>query len=118
MAWLYVVIGGIIEIGWAIGLKYAHGFTVLLPSLITIGLIIISFYFFTQAMRRLPIGTAYAVYTGIGSAGTALIGILFMGEPASLLRIACIILLVGSIIGLKLVTAEEPEPAQQPARVK
>ncbi|MED4730845.1 Quaternary ammonium compound-resistance protein SugE [compost metagenome] len=107
MAWLYVFIGGIIEIGWVLGLKYSNGFTLLVPSILTVISLIISFFFFTKSMKLLPIGTAYAVFTGIGTAGTVIIGMLLLGESASFLRILFILLLIGGIIGLKLISSDE-----------
>jgi quaternary ammonium compound-resistance protein SugE len=102
MAWLLLVIAGIIEAGWAIGLKYTDGFTKLVPSVLTIAGIAASMVLLSLAARTLPIGTAYAVWVGIGAAGAVVLGILFLGEPASLLRLAFLALLLVAIIGLKL----------------
>ena len=102
MAWLLLVIAGIIEAGWAIGLKYTDGFTKLVPSVLTIAGIAASMVLLSLAARTLPIGTAYAVWVGIGAAGAVVLGILFLGEPASLLRMAFLALLLVAIIGLKL----------------
>ncbi|MBC1232368.1 DMT family transporter [Listeria booriae] len=103
MAWLYLVLAGLSEIVWAFGLKEAHGFTRLGWSLLTIAFLIVSFYLFARAMRKIPIGTAYAVFTGIGAAGTAVIGMLFLNESAGLWKIVSLAVLLVGIIGLKLV---------------
>jgi quaternary ammonium compound-resistance protein SugE len=104
MAWVYLVIAGLFEVGWAIGLKYTEGFTRLLPSALTIGAMIISILLLGLALRELPVGTGYAVWTGIGTVGTAILGIVLFAEPATALRLACIGLIVAGIIGLKLAT--------------
>jgi quaternary ammonium compound-resistance protein SugE len=104
MAWTILVIAGLFEIGWAIGLKYTAGFTRLWPSVWTILAMIVSVYLLALAVRTLPIGTGYAVWTGIGAAGTAILGIALLGEPATAARIACIGLIIAGIIGLKLVS--------------
>ena len=102
MAWIYLTIAGLFEIGWAIGLKYTEGFTRLLPSLWTIGSMILSIVLLGLALKTLPVGTAYAVWTGIGAVGTAALGIYLFNEPATLLRLACIGLILSGIIGLKI----------------
>ena len=104
MAWTYLTIAGLLEIGWAIGLKYTHGFSRLIPSLWTVASMVVSLVFLSLALKTLPVGTAYAVWTGIGATGTAILGILLFGEPATALRLACIGLIVAGIVGLKLVT--------------
>ncbi len=104
MAWVLLVIAGLLEIVWAIGLKYTQGFTRLVPSLITIAAIIVSMGMLGIAARTLPIGTAYAVWVGIGAAGAAVLGILLFGEPASPGRLFFVATLLASIIGLKLTT--------------
>ncbi len=109
MGWIYVVVGGLLEIGWATGLSMSEGFTKPVPSIITAFLILVSFYFFSQSMRLLPIGTAYAVFTGIGAAGTAVIGMFFLGEGISLVKIALITLLLFGVIGLKMSDKEEKD---------
>ena len=101
MAWTLLIIAGLFEIGWAIGLKYTEGFTRLWPSVWTVSAMIISVYLLAAAVRTLPIGTGYAVWTGIGAAGTALLGILLLNESASAIRIASIGLIVAGIVGLK-----------------
>jgi quaternary ammonium compound-resistance protein SugE len=104
MAWLVLVAAGLLEIGWAIGLKYTEGFTRLLPSALTLAAMAGSIILLGLALKSLPIGTAYAVWTGIGAVGTALLGIALFGEPATAARLASIGLIVAGIIGLKLVT--------------
>jgi quaternary ammonium compound-resistance protein SugE len=102
MAWFYLLLAGLTEIAWAVGLKHTHGWTRLGPSLITILLMIASFGFLSQALKSLPIGTAYAIWTGIGAVGTVVVGILWFGEPRTALRLACIGLILIGIAGLKL----------------
>ncbi|AVP00679.1 MULTISPECIES: quaternary ammonium compound efflux SMR transporter SugE [Enterobacter] len=104
MSWIILVIAGLLEVVWAIGLKYTHGFTRLTPSVITLTAMIVSIVLLSWAMRSLPVGTAYAVWTGIGAVGAAITGILLLGESASLARIASLALIVAGIIGLKLST--------------
>lgn len=101
MAWIYLFVAGLFEIGWAVGLKHTDGFTRPLPSLLTGGAMIVSLYLLSLALRELPIGTAYAIWTGVGAVGTAILGIVLLGEPASLARIACIAVIVVGILGLK-----------------
>lgn len=101
MAWTYLFIAGLLEIGWAIGLKYTDGFTKLVPSLLTGVALAASMFLLALAARSIPIGTAYAVWVGIGAFGTAVIGIAVLGEPATPLRVVCLALLVISVIGLK-----------------
>lgn len=103
MAWVYLAIAGLFEIGWAIGLKYTHGFTRLVPTTLTVASMVVSLGLLGLALKSLPVGTAYAVWTGIGTLGTAMLGIVLFGEPAHALRLACIGLIVAGIIGLKLV---------------
>ncbi|MFJ3293435.1 quaternary ammonium compound efflux SMR transporter SugE [Enterobacter asburiae] len=104
MSWSILFIAGLLEVVWAIGLKYTHGFTRLTPSVITVTAMIVSIVLLSWAMRSLPVGTAYAVWTGIGAVGAAITGILLLGESASLARIASLALIVAGIIGLKLST--------------
>jgi quaternary ammonium compound-resistance protein SugE len=104
LAWLYLVVAGLLEIVWAIGLKYTDGFTRLVPSIITAVAMIASVWFLALALRAIPVGTGYAVWTGIGAVGTAILGIALLGEPATAARIACIGLIVAGIVGLKLVS--------------
>ena len=104
MAWVYLFVAGLFEVGWAIGLKYTEGFSRFLPSLWTIAAMIVSIVLLGLALRTLPVGTAYAVWTGIGAVGTAALGIYLFGEPATAARLASIGLIVAGIVGLKLVT--------------
>lgn len=104
MAWVYLLIAGLFECVWAIGLKYTDGFTKLTPSLITLTAMAISFGLLSLAMRTLPVGTAYAIWTGIGAVGVATIGMVFLGEPKEVLRILCLLLIICGIVGLKLVS--------------
>ena len=100
MSWIILFIAGLLEVVWAIGLKYTHGFTRLTPSVITVTAMIVSIVMLSWAMRTLPVGTAYAVWTGIGAVGAAITGILLLGESASLARIASLALIVAGIVGL------------------
>jgi quaternary ammonium compound-resistance protein SugE len=102
MPWLLLVIAGLLEVGWAIGLKYTEGFTRLWPSVGTGAAMVASVVLLGLAMRTLPVGTAYAVWTGIGAVGTVILGIALFGEPATLARLACVGLIVAGIAGLKL----------------
>jgi quaternary ammonium compound-resistance protein SugE len=104
MAWIYLVIAALFEIGWAIGLKYSDGFTRLWPSLWTAVSMALSVVLLGVALRTLPVGTGYAVWTGIGAIGTAILGIYLFEEPATVLRLASIGLILTGIVGLKLVT--------------
>jgi quaternary ammonium compound-resistance protein SugE len=104
MAWAVLFAAGLLEITWAIGLKYTEGFTRLTPSVLTLAAMAGSVLLLGLALKTLPIGTAYAVWTGIGAVGTAILGIFLFGEPASVLRLASIGLIVAGIVGLKLVT--------------
>ena len=104
MAWFMLFVAGLMEIGWAIGLKYTEGFTRLTPSVLTLAAMAASMALLGLALKTLPIGTAYAVWTGIGAVGTALLGIWLLGEPATVMRLVCIGLIVSGIVGLKLVT--------------
>lgn len=101
MAWVYLTIAGIFEVVWAMGLKYSYGFTKLVPSLITFGGMAISFYLLSLAIKSLPIGTAYAIWTGIGALGTVLLGILLFNEPVNIMRIVFLLLIIAGILGLK-----------------
>ena len=103
MAWTMLFFAGLFEIGWAIGLKYTEGFTRLTPSLLTVASMIVSLALLGLALKTLPVGTAYAVWTGIGAIGTAILGIWLLGEPATAIRLVCIGLIVAGILGLKLV---------------
>jgi quaternary ammonium compound-resistance protein SugE len=102
MNWIFLFIAGILEIVWAVGLKYSSGFSRLWPSVITLSAMFASFFFLSQAIRTIPIGNAYAVWTGIGAAGVAILGIILFNESADIRRIACIGLIIAGIVGLKL----------------
>ena len=102
MNWIFLVIAGLLEIAWAIGLKYTEGWTRLVPSLITAALMIASFYFLSLAVKTLPIGTAYAVWTGIGTVGAAILGMFLFDEPRDIVRVMCIGLIIAGIAGLKI----------------
>jgi quaternary ammonium compound-resistance protein SugE len=104
MSWLFLLIAGLLEVGWAIGLKYTEGFSRLWPSVLTIAAMILSLAFLGLALKALPVGTAYAVWTGIGAIGTVILGIYLFNEPATAARLACIGLILAGIVGLKLVT--------------
>lgn len=103
--WLLLAIAGLFEIGWAVGLKYTEGFSRPLPSFFTVLAMVASFYFLAQALKVIPVGTGYAVWTGIGAVGTAILGIVLFAESTALPRLACIGLIVAGIIGLKLTSA-------------
>lgn len=105
MAWICLVLAGLFEIGWAIGLKYTDGFTRLVPSVLTAISMVISVLLLGLALKSLPVGTGYAVWTGIGTVGTALLGIYLLGEPATPMRLVCIGLIVAGILGLKLASS-------------
>ncbi len=102
MAWAILLVAGLFEIGWAIGLKYTDGFTRLWPSVWTLASMVVSVVLLALAVKTLPIGTGYAVWTGIGTIGTAILGIVLFAEPATAMRLACIGVIVLGIIGLKL----------------
>jgi quaternary ammonium compound-resistance protein SugE len=104
MAWLLLLIAGLLEVGWAVGLKYTEGFTRLVPSVLTLSCMAASVGMLGLALKTLPMGTAYAVWTGVGAVGTAILGIALFGDPAGIARLACIGLIVAGIVGLKLAT--------------
>ncbi len=105
MTWIILVLAGLLEVAWAVGLKYTEGFTRPLPTVLTLAAMAASVGLLGLALRHLPLGTAYAIWTGIGTVGTVIFGIAVLGEPASPLRLLCIGLIVGGIVGLKLSTA-------------
>lgn len=105
-AWLYLVVAGFMETGWAIGLKYTEGFSRLMPSVVTIALMAGSFYFLSKSLTDLPIGTAYAVWTGIGAVGTVILGVMLFGESRDMLRILCLLLIISGIVGLKMFSVD------------
>ena len=107
MPWLHLIIAGLLEVAWAVGLKQTAGWTRLWPSVITVVLMIASFFFLSLALRTLPIGTAYAIWTGIGAIGTALIGIYIFDEPRTAARLVCILLIVSGVVGLKLASSSQ-----------
>ena len=102
MHWFYLILAGLLEIGWAIGMKYTNGFTRLWPTAATFATMTVSFYLLSLSLKTIPMGTAYAVWTGIGAAGTALFGMLFLGESREVARIVCLVLIVAGTAGLKL----------------
>lgn len=104
MAWVVLFVAGLMEVGWAVGLKYTAGFTRLWPSIGTIAALVVSMALLGLSLRTLPLGTAYAVWTGIGTVGTAVLGIILFREPATAARLVCIALILTGIVGLKLVT--------------
>ena len=103
-AWLVLLLAGLCEVGWAVGLKFTDGFSRLLPSVLTVALMVASVLLLAWSLKTLPVGTAYAVWTGIGAVGTALLGIWLFGESREVPRLVCIGLIVAGILGLKLVT--------------
>jgi quaternary ammonium compound-resistance protein SugE len=106
VAWIVLAVAGVLEIGWAIGLKYTEGFTRPWPTLATVASMVASMGMLGIAVNSLPVGTAYAVWTGIGTIGTALLGLVLFGEPASAARLACIAMIAAGIVGLKIVTPD------------
>ena len=105
-SWILLLIAGLLEVVWAIGLKYTEGFSRLVPSVITITAMIISVWLLALALKGIPVGTGYAVWTGIGAVGTAILGIVLFNEAATIARLACIGLIVAGIFGLKLVSGD------------
>jgi quaternary ammonium compound-resistance protein SugE len=105
MYWIVLVFAGLFEIAWAIGLKYTQGFTRLLPSVLTAGAMVVSIVLLAIATKKLPLGTAYAVWTGIGAVGAVTLGILLFGESAQPLRLLCVGLILAGIVGLKVTSA-------------
>lgn len=104
MAWIVLFVAGLFEVGWAVGLKYTNGFTRLWPSLGTVAAMAASLFLLSVALKSLPLGTAYTVWTGVGAVGTVLLGIILLGESTDFPRLACIGLIIAGIIGLKIVT--------------
>jgi len=104
MSWIYLVIAGLLEVAWAVGLKYTMGFTRLWPSVFTVVTMAASVGMLGLALRQLPLGTAYAIWTGIGTVGTAIFGMLMLGEPAGALRLLAIALIISGIVMLKLLS--------------
>ncbi len=106
MAWITLFIAGLLEVGWAIGLKYSESFSKLGPSVATVAMMIASFYFLGLSLRTLPLGTAYAIWTGIGTAGTVVLGIYLFKEPVEPMRLACIALIIAGVAGLRFLSPE------------
>jgi quaternary ammonium compound-resistance protein SugE len=106
MAWIYIIMAGLLEIVWVIGLKYSHGFTKIIPSIVTVVIIIISFFFLSKALHSIPLGTGYAIFTGLGTVGTVVAGILFWGETINPLKVFFVALMISGIIGIKISSAQ------------
>jgi quaternary ammonium compound-resistance protein SugE len=104
MGWIYLMAAGLLEIGWAIGLKYTQGFTRPVPTVLTVASMVLSLGLLGLALKTLPLGTAYAIWTGIGTVGTVILGIILFGEAATAFRLACVGLILAGIVGLKLAT--------------
>ena len=103
MSWVYLIIAGLFECGWAIGLKYTLGFTKLIPSVLTASGMVISVWLLSLAMKTIPVGTAYAVWTGIGAVGVAIMGMILFGESRDIIRVVCLLIIISGIVVLKLV---------------
>jgi quaternary ammonium compound-resistance protein SugE len=101
MNWIFLIIAGLFEVGWAVGLKYTEGFTRIYPTIFTVTGMLASFYFLSMALKTLPLGTAYSIWTGIGAIGTVILGIVLFNEPVSVIRLICIGFILTGIIGLK-----------------
>ncbi len=106
MAWVFLIIAALFEIVWAIGLKYSDGFTKLWPSVLTIAAMVVSFQFLSMAMKTIPVGTAYAVWTGSGAVGVAILGMILFGESREVARVLSIVLIIAGVIGLKLFSGQ------------
>lgn len=107
LAWVYLVVAGLFEMVWALGLKYSNGFTRLVPSAITVAGMIVSFFLLSLSLKTLPIGTAYAIWTGIGALGTVVVGMIFFGEPRDWARMLFLLLLLSGIVGLKVTSGPQ-----------
>ena len=101
MAWIYIIMAGLLEIVWVIGLKYSHGFTRIIPSIVTVVIILFSFFLLSKALHSIPLGTGYAVFTGLGTVGTVVTGMLFWGETINPLKVFFVALMILGIIGIK-----------------
>lgn len=101
MAWVYLFTAAVFEIGWAVGLKFTQGFTKLWPSVLTVAAMVVSLILLALAVRTIPVGTGYAVWTGVGAVGTAALGIVLFAEPLTAWRVACLLLIAGGVLGLK-----------------
>ncbi|KON89576.1 ligand-binding protein SH3 [Sporosarcina globispora] len=106
MAWIYLIVAGLLEIVWVMGIKYSHGFTILIPSVITVGLILLSFFLLSKSFHSVPLGTGYAVFTGLGTVGTVVAGMIYWGETINLWKVFFVMLMITGIIGLKISPAE------------
>lgn len=106
MAWLYLIVAGLLEVVWATAMKYSVGFTKLWPSVLTIVAMVASFGLLSQAMKEMPLGTAYGIWTGIGAVGAVIVGLLFMGEPATFWRLFFVTLILTGLVGLKLTSTD------------
>lgn len=113
MAWIYLLLAGLMEVVWAFGLKLSEGFTRPVPGVLTVIGLVVSFVLFAKSLKRIEIGTAYAVFTGIGTAGTVLVGILFMQESADWPKLFFIALLIGGIVGLKIISGDKAEAGHE-----
>lgn len=105
MQWFYLILAGFFEVGWAVGLKFSDGFTKIIPSIFTIITMATSLYFLSLSLKTLPLSSSYAIWTGIGTIGTVILGIIIFKEPISVVRIVCVLLIVAGIVGLKLVSS-------------
>lgn len=112
MAWFYLIIAGLFETVWAVGLKYSEGFTRLWPSLLTVVAMALSIYLLAISLKTLPLGTAYTIWTGIGAVGTVIYGILVFGESKDLIRILFVLMIIGGIVGLKVSSSKENKDAR------
>ncbi|MEK4230540.1 DMT family transporter [Solibacillus sp. FSL H8-0538] len=106
MAWIYILMAGLLEIVWVIGLKYSHGFTKIIPSIVTVVIIILSFFLLSKALHSIPLGTGYAIFTGLGTVGTVVTGMLFLGETINPLKVFFLALMILGIIGIKVSPAQ------------
>ncbi|SIR58663.1 quaternary ammonium compound-resistance protein SugE [Peribacillus simplex] len=106
MAWIYIIMAGLLEIVWVIGLKYSHGFTKIIPSIVTVVVIIFSFFLLSKALHSIPLGTGYAIFTGIGTVGTVVTGMIFLGETINPLKVFFMVLMILGIIGIKINPAQ------------
>lgn len=105
MQWFYLILAGFFEVGWAVGLKFSDGFTKIIPSVFTVVTMAASLYFLSLSLKTLPLSSSYAIWTGIGTIGTVILGIIIFKEPVSVVRIVCVLLIVAGIVGLKLVSS-------------
>lgn len=106
MAWIYIIMAGLLEIVWVIGLKYSHGFTKIIPSIVTVVIIIFSFFLLSKALHSIPLGSGYAIFTGLGTVGTVVAGVFFWGETINPLKVFFVALMISGIIGIKISSAQ------------